>query len=217
MASPSDSDGRSAQYRKLAAQNGLARFLQVRKALDGVNVMVPYHMMKDVEAYPQWMPLCTGGVSTERGLDGETTQCRVAVGLETGTFLGTLGDNVSYSMTLVPPRQVSRGQAQARVVFDTGSAGFAYGERIVYDWAFTMTETFPGKYKTLVSLDLFIQVKASPYAMIWDAVQQPLTGRMLRAIEERAQSLAGAVPDFELQAVPPEVSAGNELSEAHVE
>jgi len=196
MAVPSSPDERNAHFMSLAAKSNLARFAQAQITLDGVNVMVPYHLAKDVESYTQWMPLCTSGVPTERGPTGETTKCMIAFEVDTKTFFGRLGDNVSYFMALTPPHQIGTNQAQASVVTDS-EAGFAFGERIRYDWVFTMNETAPGEYRTEVALSLFLHIKSFPLALIWDAMEEELARRLLQAFEDRARSME-TIPSFEL-------------------
>eukprot|EP00392_Amoebophrya_sp_AT5.2_P008114 g8133.t1 len=135
--------------------------------------------------------MCTSG-KIVGPIDPQTklpTGCKVAFGIDTKTFLGVLGDDVAYELKLEAPRVVGggkRGVKQARVVSDTGKNGFAYGDRLVYDWVFLSREE-NGTVETEVSLNLFLQVNSVMYLPIWDALQQVLTEQMLQAFEVEAR------------------------------
>ncbi|CAD7966846.1 unnamed protein product [Amoebophrya sp. A25] len=171
------------EFQKLAAQDRLARFLQVRESLSEVPLNIPYAMMRDVDGYKHWLPMCTSGeVLARDAQSGEITKCKVAFGIDTRTFLGVLGDNVTYQIRTEPPKEIRPGVFQARVVSDTGEHGFAYGDRLVYDWVFISENG-----NTEVSLNLFLQVNSSLYLPVWDALQKVLTEQMLQAFEKEAR------------------------------
>ncbi|CAD7938170.1 unnamed protein product [Amoebophrya sp. A25] len=195
------------EFQKLAAQDQLARFLQVRRMLPNFPIEVPFRMIKDVERYKDWMPMCTGGEILERD-HGLVKKVQVAFGIDTKTFLGVLGDNVTYEISVEEPQQVKGGVWEARVVADTGAKGFAYGERLVYDWVFIMRPSKQkgsssgsdgagessldgGSYDTEVSLNLFLKVNSVLYLPIWDSLQKVLTQQMLQAFEKHASTISG--------------------------
>ncbi|CAD7957917.1 unnamed protein product [Amoebophrya sp. A120] len=217
--SSSLADRSKLEFQKLAAQESkLARFLQVRTTLKDIDIGIVYDMMKDVETYPTWMPMCTKGTKLS------DQQVLVGFGIDTKTLLGTLGDDVKYDLVLSPParssstssglrtssstssEEVDVGGApdqvvsassskktnhdlEARVVSDTGKNGFAYGDRLVYDWVFFSSgET----RETEVALNLFLQVNSVLYLPIWDALQKVLTDQMLQAFEKEAERRSAA-------------------------
>ena len=130
----------------------------------------------------------------------------MAFGIETNTFLGVLGDDVLYNLTVEPPKSIpGTNQVVARVVADTGKKGFQFGERLVYDWVFISTEraepagdtteqegqptVTSTKTETEVSVNLFVQVNSVLYLPIWDAMQKSLTEKMMVAFERHAKKL----------------------------
>lgn len=78
---------------------------------------------------------------------------------------------------------------EARIIADTGATGFAYGDRLIYDWVFVRNSQDD---TTEVSLNLFLKVNSVLYLPIWDAMQQVLTEKMLQAFEARAKEIKGA-------------------------
>eukprot|EP00392_Amoebophrya_sp_AT5.2_P013182 g13295.t1 len=192
------------EFQKMVAQDSLARFLQVRRKLASVPVEIPFEMIKNVEEYSTWMPMCTEGEVLETASSvvekissqGEEaaaspssdvalesvelpSKVKVAFGIQTNTFLGVLGDNVTYEMSIQPPREVTRHLR----------GGFAYGDRLIYDWVFVRNSQDD---TTEVSLNLFLKVNSVLYLPIWDAMQQVLTEKMLQAFEARAKEIKGA-------------------------
>lgn len=114
-------DESKVQFQKLAAQERLARFLQVRKVLGTMPIDIPFEMIRNVEEYAAWMPLCTGG---EMIAGGENPKTRVSFGIETGTFLGVLGDAVVYEIKVEEAKEVEKGKTWVgRIVADTGKKG----------------------------------------------------------------------------------------------
>merc|ERR1719162_1629910 len=120
-------------------------------------------------------------------------KCEVGFGLEAG-ILGTVGDNIMYSVLLVTPAEGTPAPLRtARVVADTLD-GFAFGKRLVYDWRFQ--ETASGE--TAVQLDIFFQAKNVFSLPLWDSMQAMITNVMMKKFTERAaaieKELAAAKP-----------------------
>merc|ERR1712048_736162 len=126
---------------------------------------------------------------TDRAFDGE-----VGFGFETGTFLGTVGDVVSYTVTVRPP--VSSNSAvdaggETQTVIEACHAGvkadavngFTYGKRLVYDWRFERI----GPRRTKVELDMFFQARSVLYMPLWDSMQNMVVNGMLGAFTARAE------------------------------
>ncbi|CAD7954135.1 unnamed protein product [Amoebophrya sp. A120] len=177
------------EFQKLAAQDQLARYLQVRRKLKDMDIEIPFKMIRDVETYSQWMPMCTGGQKLPDNVPaGAKPAVKVAFGIETNTFLGVLGDDVTYEMEVFEPTESAAGPGsttvEARIIADTGARGFAYGDRLVYDWIFISKDN-----ETEVSLNLFLKVNSVLYLPIWDTMQAVLTDKMLQAFEEHAKKI----------------------------
>merc|ERR1712061_8208 len=113
----------------------------------------------------------------------------VGFGFDTGTFLGTVGDDVGYRVYLEPPKAIKEngeeeGLVTARVLADAVD-GFAYGKRLAYDWRFTrITPT-----KTLVELDVLFQAHNVLYLPVWDSMQDMVVKGMFVAFQGRADTL----------------------------
>merc|ERR1711976_1157747 len=145
-------------------------------------------MISDLETYPSWMPFCTTGETVgDRQISGRDVAYdgSVGFGFETGSFLGTLGDNVSYRVTCIAPGPADGSDdpetefpAYANVNADALD-GFAYGKKLVYDWNFRQYK--PGHTK--VSLDLLFQAKGVLYLPFWDSMQNMVIGKMLDAFK----------------------------------
>jgi len=135
----------------------------------------------------------------------------VGFGFETGTFLGTVGDTVHYGIKTISPGQrsspsttpssaasaESEGSAQeeevarvqprprhGRVVADAID-GFAYGDRLVYDWQFKSV----GPSKTHVELNMLFQARSVIYMPLWDSMQTMVITKMLDAFKRRAEEV----------------------------
>merc|ERR1711879_365749 len=117
----------------------------------------------------------------------------VGFGFETGTFLGTIGDTVRYTVTVRPPPAgppPAGGDAGAgrpviaRVTADAVN-GFTYGKRLVYDWRFTSL----GPELTQVELDMLFQARNVLYMPVWDSMQNMVVNGMLSAFVARAEAL----------------------------
>merc|ERR1712194_435878 len=140
------------------------------------------------------MPWCASGhvpggkreLSTYPAGVESTFVSDVGFGFETGTFLGTVGDTVHYTMTIVPPA-TSENDATTEVARVTADAvnGFTYGQRLVYDWRFTQL----GTNRTKVELDMLFQAKSVIYMPIWDSMQNMVVNNMLSAFIARAEML----------------------------
>lgn len=161
------------------------------------DVEVPLGMIAELETYPLWMPWCTDGGLREKvdrsdgikshvdraGPDGEYNSGYATFGFETGTFLGTVGDEVAYRVGIQRPRPAPRGH-EGRVIADAVN-GFAYGERLVYDWRFRqITPT-----RTAVQLDMYFQASGVLYLPIWDSMKDMVMNNMLHAFMKRAEAL----------------------------
>merc|ERR1719181_2632512 len=144
-----------------------------------------FRMVADFDMYGSWMPFCTSGKTLEKISDTRMT-CEVGFGLETGTMLGSVGDNIRYNVLLVRPGVKEPADSQAvpgstapmrtaRVVADTMD-GFAYGKRLVYDWRFA--ELPSGE--TNVQLDIFFQAKNVVSLPLWDSLQTMITTVMMK-------------------------------------
>merc|ERR1711879_20388 len=126
-----------------------------------------------------WMPFCTSARVLPDS--GDRMRCEVGFGLDTGTVLGSVGDNVIYQVMLAEPALDSgsgvRGASSrtARVVADTAD-GFAYGKRLVYDWRFAEIND----HETDVRLDMFFQAKNVFFLPLWDSMQATITGVMMK-------------------------------------
>mmetsp|Transcript_22822 Transcript_22822/g.36309 ORF Transcript_22822/g.36309 Transcript_22822/m.36309 type:complete len:675 (+) Transcript_22822:163-2187(+) len=182
------------EYKKLAAQDRLARHLFIAHDLK-VPIEVAYRMLADFDEYPKWMPFCTNA-KTIKICENET-RCEVAFGLETGTILGAVGDNVRYKVSNVPPaaprldanetdpsKGPRLGLKTARVVCDAVD-GFAYGKRLVWDWRFAAKTSG----ETAVQLNILFQAKGVLTLPIWDSLQAMITGVMFKKFTERAAIL----------------------------
>lgn len=178
------------EFQRLAHTLKLARSLSVKCEVDA-DVDVPYQMIADLETYPLWMPWCTSGRvlgdTSAPQFDGE-----VGFGFETGTFLGTVGDTVSYRVSVRAPgsgEPASSGPPcelapDARVTADAVN-GFTYGQRLVYDWRFHRL----GSKRTKVELDMLFQARSVLYMPIWDSMQNMVVNNMLSAFIARAELL----------------------------
>merc|ERR1719188_1564939 len=151
-------------------------------------------MIADLETYPDWMPWCTSGrlLGKPKPLpdkEGEVSmEGQVGFGFETGTFLGTVGDTVHYSVLVKEPQATElAGGSVARRSGVTADAvnGFTYGKRLVYDWRFTEV----GPKKTTVELDLLFQAHSVLYMPVWDSLQNMIVNNMLSAFKQRADVL----------------------------
>merc|ERR1712113_1107330 len=103
-------------------------------------------------------------------------------GFETGTFLGTVGDTVSYVVSVKNP--ADQDGNSAGVTADAIN-GFTYGKRLVYDWRFT----YVAPSKTKVELDMFFQAHSVLYMPVWDSMQNMVMNNMLSAFIQRAEVL----------------------------
>jgi len=164
------------------------------------DIQHPYNLIGDVETYPLWMPWCAAGkaLGQRNELTPDNRKCtydgEVGFGFDTGTFLGVLGDTVCYRITLVAPYQVVGGRPKAP---DGGSApldagqviaacdGFAYGEKLVWDWRFT--EIRPGVTKC--ELDMLFQAKSVLYLPLWDSLKDMVVEKLLVSFKARCESL----------------------------
>merc|ERR1712054_493130 len=72
----------------------------------------------------------------------------------------------------------------ARVVADA-SDGFAYGEKLIYDWRFRRL----GPGLTKVELDMLFQARSVLYMPFWDSMQNMVISKMLVAFKARAEVL----------------------------
>jgi len=187
------------EFQTLARQDRLSRSLSIQRTI-AVPVDLAFRMVSDFNEYPKWMPFCTSARTLPGPGHDERMKCEVGFGLETGTMLGTVGDNVTYQVLLEHPtvrsRQGDVGKAEdqglrcARVVADTAD-GFAYGKRLVYDWRFTEL----GNGETLVKLDMFFQAKSVFFLPLWDSMQATITSVMMKKFIERAAVLTEASPE----------------------
>jgi len=206
------------EFQRLAHTMKLARSLGVKFEVIA-DVEVAYQMIADVTTYPSWMPWCTAGHVPELkegvgtlpmcpvapGFDvifaGEEqlSKADVTFGFETGTFLGTVGDVVKYTISVRPPVRPLEQEAETaadgssaahnqvihgRVVADAVN-GFTYAERLVYDWRFHQI----GPKKTKVELDMMFQARSVLYMPIWDSMQNMIINKMLAAFVGRAEKL----------------------------
>jgi ribosome-associated toxin RatA of RatAB toxin-antitoxin module len=218
------------EFQRLAHTLKLGRSLSINCEVNA-DIHVPYTMIADLKTYPDWMPWCTSGmVVGDKHEDAtnsrlHTYKGEVAFGIETGSFLGTLGDNVKYQLKTVSPSvqetldniadgatpssqhsAVSKASPEqaigasstsstsspsdafpagyARVVADA-SDGFAYGEKLIYDWRFRRL----GPGLTKVELDMLFQARSVLYMPFWDSMQNMVMSKMLVAFKERAEFL----------------------------
>jgi ribosome-associated toxin RatA of RatAB toxin-antitoxin module len=182
------------EFETLAAQDRLARSLAIQHTMN-VPIEIAYRMLADFDEYPKWMPFCTNAKTIQTCTD--EVRCEVAFGLETGTMLGAIGDNVQYEVRIEPPeapmsdanvpdpsKGPRSGLKTARVVCDAVD-GFAYGKRLVWDWRFA--EKVSGE--TAVQLNIFFQAKGVLTLPIWDSLQAMITGVMFKKFTERAAIL----------------------------
>jgi len=181
------------EFQRLAHTLKLARSLSLKFEVNA-DVECSYLMIADLETYPLWMPWCASGLipgekqplssypaGKESSFIGD-----VGFGFETGTFLGTVGDTVHYTVTIVPPAPSGK-DATVEIARCTADAenGFTYGERLVYDWRFTEI----GENKTKVELDMLFQARSVIYMPIWDSMQNMVVNNMLAAFIARAEML----------------------------
>jgi len=175
------------EFESLAAQDRLSRSLSIHRTVN-MPIELAFRMVSNFDEYPLWMPFCTSGKTLPSAGAGAPLQCVVGFGLETGTVLGAVGDDVRYRVILSKPQRPADSEDSsmrtARVVADTAD-GFAYGKRLVYDWRFT--ETAHGG--TDVQLDMFFQAKSVLFLPLWDSMQAMITGVMMRKFNERAAVL----------------------------
>lgn len=183
-----DAGGESVhEFQRLAYALKLARSLSIKCEVEAP-VSIAYMMIADITTYPTWMPWCTSGKEigdrgNAREFDGE-----VGFGFETGTFLGTVGDTVGYRLSVEPPQEDDAGAQRkptARVVADAVN-GFAYGERLVYDWRFQRLSPT----RTKVDLDMLFQARSVLYMPLWDSMQKMVITKMLQSFEKRAEHLS---------------------------
>jgi len=71
-----------------------------------------------------------------------------------------------------------------RVVADAID-GFAYGDRLVYDWQFKSV----GPSKTHVELNMLFQARSVIYMPLWDSMQTMVITKMLDAFKRRAEEV----------------------------
>mmetsp|Transcript_31123 Transcript_31123/g.61861 ORF Transcript_31123/g.61861 Transcript_31123/m.61861 type:complete len:409 (+) Transcript_31123:1-1227(+) len=191
------------EFQQMAAQDRLSRSLSVNRLLQ-VPIEAAYQTVADINDYPKWMPLCMQArvLAADDARGG--LMCDVGFGLETGTFLGCIGDTIRYRLTLYPPTPQSSGSSitWARVIADT-PGGFAYGRRLVYDWRFRSIENG----ETEVRLDLFFQAKGAFFLPVWDSLQAAVLGGMMQRFAERAHALAPPPSDAGAISGPPAVRA----------
>uniref|UniRef100_A0A7S0ZYB4 Coenzyme Q-binding protein COQ10 START domain-containing protein n=1 Tax=Noctiluca scintillans TaxID=2966 RepID=A0A7S0ZYB4_NOCSC len=175
------------EFESLAAQDRLSRSLSIHRTVN-MPIELAFRMVSNFDEYPLWMPFCTSAKTLPSAGAGAPLQCVVGFGLETGTMLGVVGDDVRYRVILSKPQRPTDSENSsmrtARVVADT-TDGFAYGKRLVYDWRFT--ETAHGG--TDVQLDMFFQAKSVLFLPLWDSMQAMITGVMMRKFNERAAVL----------------------------
>lgn len=182
------------EFEKLAAQDRLARTLHISRTLD-LPIEIAYRMLSDFDEYPKWMPFCTSAKTVHTCTD--ELRCEVAFGIETGTMLGTVGDNVQYQVRIDEPvaqqsdasesdpsKPTRPGLKTARVVCDAVD-GFAYGKRLVWDWSFAEKPTG----ETAVQLNIFFQARGVLTLPIWDSLQAMITSVMFKKFAERAAVL----------------------------
>eukprot|EP00933_Yihiella_yeosuensis_P011009 TRINITY_DN117958_c0_g1_i1.p1 TRINITY_DN117958_c0_g1~~TRINITY_DN117958_c0_g1_i1.p1 ORF type:complete len:385 (+),score=85.20 TRINITY_DN117958_c0_g1_i1:143-1156(+) len=173
------------EFHRMAHTMKLARSLNLTMVVNS-DIEVPHGMIADLETYPLWMPWCTSGEmdrSSSTTDDGEQVfNGKVGFGFETRTFLGTVGDTVSYTVTVKQPQAgPGGGPVSGRVLADAVN-GFTYGKRLAYDWRFQRI----GAQKTKVELDMFFQARSVLYMPVWDSMQHMVVNGMLSAFKERA-------------------------------
>jgi ribosome-associated toxin RatA of RatAB toxin-antitoxin module len=203
--------GQVHEFQRLAATSKLARNLSVEIEVEA-DINIPYGMIADLETYPEWMPWCTSGAVTKevrREHRFITYDGQVGFGFETGSFLGTLGDTVGYRVDAVAPTPppgkaevVQTGVSEAEEATDTSEKGevlpegfgrviadatngFAYGDKLVYDWCFYTVR--PGLTK--VNLNMLFQAKSVLYIPLWDSMQNMVINKMLVAFKQRAEEM----------------------------
>jgi len=180
------------EFQRLAHSNKLVRCLQLQFVVAG-DIRVPYRIIADLEGYTEWMPFCTSGrceSHTGLGMESQprTFEADVGFGIDTGTFLGTVGETVRYTMTVTPPAPVA-GRAgkevmTAHVIADAADS-FTYGERLVYDWHFVRLS----EGETKVELNLLFQARNVLYLPIWDSMQNMIVKNLVSAFVSRAEKL----------------------------
>lgn len=169
------------EFELITRTQKLARALHVVRVLE-VSIDTPYEMISDMVTYPEWMPWCATGKMI--GQKGENEyEAEVGFGFDTGTFLGTLGDSVRYTVHIEPPFGSEMAERRARVLAD--NRGFAYGERLAYDWRFRQV----GESRTEVSLNMIFTAKTVLYLPVWDSMQKMVMGGMMQAFIQRAAKL----------------------------
>lgn len=179
------------EFQRLAHTLKLGRSLSVKCEVEA-DIDIPHSMIADLETYPNWMPWCTAGKVVGQKRDEVTDDGReciyngeVGFGFETGSFLGTLGDTVKYRITSSTPGDNDNSVSpKARVMADAVD-GFAYGEKLVYDWRFKQLR--PGLTK--VELDMLFQARSVLYMPFWDSMQNMVISKMLVAFKARAEVL----------------------------
>lgn len=193
------------EFQRLAATLKLARSLSMTFEV-AADIEVPHSMIADLETYPLWMPWCTSGASRppaarkEAESEVKVFHGEVGFGFETGTFLGTVGDTVSYQVSVRPPAPNPTRESiiQGRVTADAVN-GFTYGKRLVYDWRFQSARP----RQTKVELDILFEARSVIYMPVWDGMQHMVVNGMLSAFINRALVLQKA---RDALAKPPEES-----------
>lgn len=184
------------EFQRLAHSNKLVRCLQLQFEVER-DIRIPYRIIADLEGYTDWMPFCTSGrceSHTGLGLETEprTFEADVGFGIETGTFLGAVGETVRYTMSVTPPAPVAgrAGGAEvvtAHVIADAADS-FTYGERLVYDWHFRQVS----EGQTKVELNLLFQARNVLYLPIWDSMQNMIVTNLVSAFKAQAGKLDSA-------------------------
>jgi len=182
------------EFQRLAISIRLARTLNLGTEVQA-DIAVPYHVIADIESYPLWMPWVTSGrfISPSTLVDPETNvgqrDCDIGMGFETGTFLGTVGDTIRYGLRMKPPTwgKVARKEPtvlSAQVVADAID-GFAYGERLIYDWRFRQVSP----RTTRVEVDILFQARSVIFLPIWTSMKTMFIEKLLVAFKARAELL----------------------------
>lgn len=188
------SDLHTHDFHALAQQDRLARSLRLSESVN-VDISIPYEMIQEFETYKQWMPLATNGRVLSRGdveevrNEGSTRlrkhlKAEVGFGLDTQSFLGTIGAEILYDVQLEAPTLCADGSTAARVYADAKK--FTYGERLIWDWSFRMP---PGEERTEVQLDFFIQASSVLYLPLWDSLLRTVMTSMMKSFFDRAHAL----------------------------
>jgi len=185
-----EAEDRPHEFQELAKQDRLSRSLAIREVLK-IPIEVAFDMVSDFDSYARWMPFCTSG--RVYVTDDGQSHCEIGFGIDTGTMLGTVGDNIVYKVTTVPPHDTQPGEANnmrgflrtARVVADTVD-GFAYAKRLVYDWRFS--ELASGDCD--IRLDIFFQANGVFSLPLWDSMVSTITGQMMKRFMQHAESMS---------------------------